>query len=426
MLVYLEHINNRIKYTFDFVFNNRSIDYTLTDDEGEFSASSEFKLNYSSKHLQADAHIVPASLILVNENRLFNTEKRKFFHEDCLCFDEIVDPFSSIFYVLSRMEEHHSEDFDHHNRFKSKNSILFQNNWLETPICDLWAEDILSFLTTKGLNYQKVEKYPVEIRPTFDIDNTYAYRLKTGQRKLMAVLKDMVKGNKQRLSERKNVLAGAHDPYDMFFKIEEISKRGFKVNVFWLLGDWAKFDRNISHKDPQHRSLIKKMSEFSDLGIHPSYRSANSQNIVSEEQNRLAEIIGQNVINSRQHFLRLRFPETYHSLLENGIVNDFTMGYAENVGFRAGTARPFKWFDLSKGEITNLTIHPFVYMDGTLNEYCHYSIDDAKSKITNLYQELEQFGGDFCFIWHNETIGDYGIWKGWSEVLEHSLNLKYE
>jgi hypothetical protein len=62
-------------------------------------------------------------------------------------------------------------------------------------------------------------------------------------------------------------------------------------------------------------------------------------------------------------------------------------------------------------------------MDGTLNEYLKLKPEAAKEKISTLFNEVKNFGGEFSFIWHNETIGDYGIWKGWSAVYEWSVGL---
>jgi hypothetical protein len=100
------------------------------------------------------------------------------------------------------------------------------------------------------------------------------------------------------------------------------------------------------------------------------------------------------------------------------------MGFADVVGFRIGTSRPVKWFDLQKNKVTQLTLHPFAFMDGTLNEYLKLTPELAKEKISELFSEVKNYGGEFSFIWHNETIGDYGIWKGWKTVFEWSVDLK--
>ena len=111
-------------------------------------------------------------------------------------------------------------------------------------------------------------------------------------------------------------------------------------------------------------------------------------------------------------------------MIDNEITDDYTIGYADIVGFRAGTAHSFLWFDLSTNAVTSLRIHPFVYMDGTLNQYLKLSPTEAKEKIQQLWEEVKRYGGDFIFIWHNETLGEKRKGKGWLDVYYFKLELK--
>lgn len=94
------------------------------------------------------------------------------------------------------------------------------------------------------------------------------------------------------------------------------------------------------------------------------------------------------------------------------------MGYSDLAGFRAGTCTPFYFYDLGKELRTNLKIHPFVYMDGALNDRENISIDDAIFKIKNLKKQVQKVNGQFTAIWHNESLSDLDRWKGWRRVFE--------
>jgi hypothetical protein len=422
--IFVEQISERLIYTLDFVFKSRGLNYTLTNDYHTFLDSSHTKLNYSERYFENITQLIPSSLLFDEELMVYGIHMDLFENEECLKFNETNDPLASIFYILSRMEEYTSTIEDEHGRFQAKNSVLSRFNWLERTVCDRWAEAFLSFLNRKELiSYQK-EDYTVNIRPTFDIDNAYAYQLKSGLRRLISTARDVLKRDRSRINERMQVLKGAAiDPYDTYDYILSIADRGFEVNIFWLLGDYAKFDKNISFKDARHQRLIRKMDRQTTVGIHPSYKSNSYEYYLLTEKERLEDILNHTVEHSRQHFLKVKIPVTYQAISSMGIKDDYTMGYAEKIGFRAGTARPFKWFDLSKNRTTDLTIHPFAYMDGTLNEYLKLDTTTAMVSIQKLYTEVKNYGGDFLFIWHNETIGNYGKWIGWKTVLEYTLNL---
>lgn len=142
----------------------------------------------------------------------------------------------------------------------------------------------------------------------------------------------------------------------------------------------------------------------------------------------MKEITGKEITKSRQHYLRLSFPKTYRRLIKQGISEDYTMGYAARVGFRAGICTPFLFYDLKKDRVTNLKAYPFQVMDVTLKNYLSLSTEEAKKTIERLMLEVKNVGGAFISIWHNETLNERDGWAGYKEVFEYmnELGVKLE
>ena len=420
LYIFVEHITSRVEYTFDFIFRQRNIAYCLVDDPKHFSSLEGSKLNYSGRKLDVSS-IFPSTLLFelaLTDSKITKSEKNGV---EYLSFDGVPDFIASVFYVLTRMEEYRCHNVDTHGRFPFQSSVQNQYGWIDFAVCDRWATHLI--VDILHLKYE-IEKG--ELIPTFDIDNTYAYRLKSKRRNFLSLCKDLLRRNIDRIKERRLVAKGARDPYDSFDEIRSIARRFPKTKLFWLTRSKGKNDRNVSIYNSEHRALIVSLSKEIEINIHPSYGSLGSVENIRDEIRDLETITKKKIHSSRQHFLRFQLPMSYQQLISLDIRDEFSMGFAEVPGFRSGTARSHLWFDLSTNKETELMIHPFVYMDGTLLEYQRYTIAEAKQKIEHLFGEVMEYGGDFIFLWHNETINDNGIWKGWHEVLNFTLNLGYE
>ena len=424
MLIFVEKVNERLTYAFDFIFKERDLSYVFTSSESEFEKSLRPKFNYSKKNIANTASITPSKMLFDDGVENYTLNRSLFNEEECLSINGVSDPVASIFYILTRYEEYDSSFKDKHGRHIGKKSVLYRFGWHEKAMCDRWSENILWFLSAHTSFTFEKKKYRPQIIPTFDIDKAYAYKHKGIIRNVLGYFKDLYATDTIRTKERSMVLSGSKkDPFDNYDKIFEIQSRGFDVKLFWMLGNYGKYDKNISHKNRRHRRLIRKMDTIASIGIHPSYRSNSNEFNIHNEIERLQSIIKKHVRSSRQHYLMLFLPKTYQQLIEQEIENDYSMGYSDIIGFRAGTARSFHWFDLTTNKKTSLVIHPFCYMDGSLNEYLELSTNEAEERIAQLYLEIQNYGGQFIFLWHNDTISDYGHWAGWSKVLEFSLRL---
>ncbi len=422
LVIYADKFTIRLDYTLSIIFEDRGVAYRLIDNKATFEKIKGPKLVYSNdRTLQKYTQLSPSNLLFDEGIKKYNIEKSKWNGEEILSFDGVPDVLASLFYIVALYDDYLQEEKDNHNRNIGKNSLLYRMGWLDKLVVERWSEAFIKYIETENDYKLMPRKIPMSTVPTFDIDHAYAYKLRKGWRKYLSILRDVLTLNRVRLKERKEVLKGNRkDPYDTFDLIEEIAETN-DVRVFWLLGNYATFDKNVSNRSFAHHDLIRRMDENIPVGLHPSYNSNYLEGRLNEEKDLLERILNRGITHSRQHFLKVKLPETYRKLQIEGFLDDYSLAYADHYGFRAGIARPFMWFDIKKNQVSVLKLHPATFMDGTLKEYMQLTPEQAIEVVQKLKKEVQIYGGDFIGIWHNETIGDYGAWQGWSAVLEEML-----
>lgn len=429
--VFSSNITERLRYIFEFYFEELlKVTLQLTDDASSFEKTEGVKLNYSDLNFKScKLDLRPHTLLF--QKGVEYQDMTPVPCEEQLCFfatspDSFLpfDPFAAGFYLISRYEEYLGRELDEHNRFSSQNSVLHRNNMLNKPVVNQWAQIVAQKIKSKfpAFIYKKPE---FNFLTTIDVDNAWAYKNKSLKRIVGASLKNLMYGEIQKISCRLRVLANKEeDPYDSYNYVKN-TYSGIEEHLqfFFLLGNPGKYDRNISPRNQNLRLLIKELSGKFKVGIHPSYGSDKKDELLLKEINLLNEITGIKSEDSRQHYLKLVLPVTYDRLIKAGIKNDFTLGFADNIGFRAGTASPFFFYDLSNEEKTTLRIFPFQTMDVAMKDYLNLNPQEAWEEIRKIMLEIKQYGGTFISLWHNESIGGKGIWNGWKQVFEDMTEL---
>lgn len=418
-------VTPRLKYTFDLIFKELlGITYTLIHNHSEFVNIKGPKLSYGDQQLSDEIFVYASKLLFekgIEDQQIsvFDWNGVKAFFATHPKYVFPFDPFAASFYLVSRYEEYLPHIRDSHDRYDTSESLAYQKNFLHKPLVNIYAMMLKDLL--KG-------RYPSMIFPekkyrfisTIDIDNAWAYQEKGLMRTAGAYARSLVNLNFEEFFERTRTLLGSQkDPYDTYdLQFELQRKFKFKSIYFFLLGEYGENDKNVPIDSRKFRSLIKSIADYAETGIHPSYGSNKNPARLKKELTELSKILKREVTKSRQHFLILKLPETYRRLIELDITDDYTMGYALQVGFRASICSPFYFYDLDNEQITSLKIHPFAVMDATLKYYMKVQPEDAMSHIAPLIEEVRKVNGDFISLWHNESLSENKLWTGWKKVYE--------
>ena len=428
MLIYVNSITNRLRYTLDLLIKDLvGLDYELTTEVDVFSFFTGSKFNYSKQAFGDELFFYATDLLF--EKKIHKQDIAVFDWNDTKVFFAThpkyvlpFDPFAASFYMVSRYEEYLPFNPDKFSRFDAPESLAFQKGFLGKPIVNIYAK-ILRKILMENFPILKFRETKYTFVSTIDIDNAWAYKEKGLVRTCGALLRSLSSFDFDTFLERVSVLLGnKKDPYDTYDKLSELSlKYNLKSIYFFLLGDYAENDKNVSISKKKFQSLIKSIADYSEVGIHPSFESNQKPEHLLLEQSRLAKTVNSEITKSRQHFLKLSFPATYRNLLAVDIKDDYTMGFSAEIGFRAGICSTFYFYDLERETETSLQIHPFAVMDATLRYYMKIEPPEVMSYVGPIIKEVKAVNGTFMALWHNESISGRKPWEGWQDVYEDVL-----
>jgi hypothetical protein len=199
-------------------------------------------------------------------------------------------------------------------------------------------------------------------------------------------------------------------------------RKRLKSIFFFHVGDYDVHDKSIPVSSNNLQALVKGVNDYADIGLHPSYASCLRPEKLSVEFSRLSKLIHQPVVKSRFHFIKINLPQSYRELIENEAAEDYTMGYASKMGFRAGVCNPFKFYDLDFDAATNLTVYPFYLMEATIKYYFEEGPEKAFDYFKEYIDKVKEHNGTFVSLWHNDSFSEWGIWKGWRPVYEQMID----
>jgi len=421
LLVYTHKITPRLRYTFKQICTRiLGIPVNFTTKVEDFIAHDSLKISYTRQPLSNEIFVRSQEFLF--EQGISDVEINVSDWDDTKCFfangDQSAlafDVFAASFYLLSRYEEYLPHVKDDFGRFTAKESLAFKYGFLQQPVVDIWALKFKRVLQERFPEFQFPER-EYKITPVIDVPSAYSYKLKGIMRTFGGSIKDLIRFKLKDLYKRFSVLFGLqNDPFDTFkYIINKQKQAKHKFIFFFLIGDFSTYDKNINAQKSKFISLIKQVGDYSKIGLKVSYFALNNINILKTEKLRMESIINQNLGASRQSYSKLNLPESYRNLVELEIPEDYTMGYINYIGFRAGTCTPFFFYDLDYEIQTPLRIHSYHVLDNALLK--HHSFLDKKMHLNRIINEVKKVNGEFVSIFHNYTFGPVDAWKHYKEL----------
>jgi hypothetical protein len=352
------------------------------------------------------------------------------------CFADL--PASALF-TLCRVEETRQRHLDAHSRFTASMSVAGRDGFLDRPVVDEWG---LAFAQAIEALVPRWRPKPRRLRAkvSHDIDEVglpaslwqmrrasdAEHLARTGWMILPFDLRHAIKlGVEQRTPLRgavqllRTLTPSQPSVLGLVKKVvSAVIRRGLDSAVYWKASRLGPFDSGYDPRHERVREVIGCLQEHGiENGVHPGYRTFGCPQELEAEVQILRSVLGEQHLGGRQHYLRWR-PETWIDWENCGLAYDSTVGYADQIGFRAGTCIPYRPWLLSLNREARLLEIPLLVMDACLLDSLRLPIDRLLDVVSRLIDKCRTVGGVFTFLWHNTTLRDELFTPTYDKILD--------
>ncbi len=328
------------------------------------------------------------------------------------------DYIGTIFFFLSGYWEYiHNHIKDNYGRFPATESFSYKKEVLEEPVVEILIESIKNEL---NLNYR--DTLPKAFI-THDIDNL---SLPRGLKFIKSLGGDLIKRRDIKLFFDKIMKKiTRNDPWSVYNLIE-IHKKYKTKGTFFFMPDVQPIETPGGYELAKNKEYLQELEKAiksvnGNIGIHYDVRHL-TENRMQKDLNRLNEIFQTKIEMGRAHFLLFDISKSFEIYESSGLKLDTTCSFADRVGFRFGTSKPFNPYNFKEKREYKLVEIPLIVMDGTLRSprYMNLSPKEGFEKIKEFIDKIKKYNGTFTFLWHNSSFYTTE-WKEWEWVYEETL-----
>lgn len=184
-----------------------------------------------------------------------------------------------------------------------------------------------------------------------------------------------------------------------FFVPPESPRQPHVSDPVFRYDDPVRFDGRVTTVGELLRGLEDRGVE---IGLHPTWYAYDDPDELARQRRQLASVVDGEVESVRQHWLHYDIRRTPAAQAEAGFRYDSTLGVTGNVGFRFGTAYPWRLYDLEVDRELELLELPLLVQDTSLFDASQLALDGAGAirYLDLLADRVEAVGGVFTLNWH--------------------------
>jgi len=361
------------------------------------------------------------SCALVSDFRIpFSTSERRelgplFEISNRDCAECAVDLPASLVLTTGRFEETLPHACDQHGRFSAFSSIAWREGFLHRPIVDEYGLAVEQALQDLLPGWQTAER-KLRVKLGHDVDEIgipFSPRTTAGH---------VLRRGRPTTAIREIVAALSATETSYQLQLRRMVKlavdRDLDCGVYWKASPAGRHDRGYDLCDPRIAKMIAEFHESgAEMGIHPGYETFGAPERFHGEVSVVRKALGEQKVGGRQDFLRWN-PKTWELWESEGLAYDATVGFADQIGFRAGTCYPYRPWLFSQEREAQLLEIPLVAMDTTLHSYMKLPPEEALQKLRECVARCRSVGGLFTVLWHNTKMLD----RGYAGIYETLLN----